>query len=215
MITFTTDTVLAAQASTDPRNRVVLVTEHAPAVLLQNPNIVKLPVLLPPFAVVSTYVDYGEDAFREAYAQYLNQTDIIMNIFLIGTAMLNRNIIVYTTDEEWGRDTIPFMDVLISMFVMALQLQAYPGSINTFAPTQFSISTAVTNLFEYGYINEQSFVRYMNTTPFDNNTINSYLMSKGITIDPDVSFELQAQGFHNIMAVKSENPDLTPALLGD
>ena len=61
MILFTTDTVLAAQASTDPRNRVVLVTEHAPAVLLQNPNIVKLPVLLPPFAVVSTYVDYGED----------------------------------------------------------------------------------------------------------------------------------------------------------
>ena len=127
-ITFTNDPTLAAQASVDPGTRVVIVTEHAPAVLLQNPNVVKLPVLLPPFNVVSVYVDYGEDAFKEAYLSYLNQIDIIMNIFLVGAAMHNKNVVVYTTDEEWSKDSIPFMDVLMSVFAASLQLQmTYSG----------------------------------------------------------------------------------------
>ena len=152
-ITFTNDPTLAAQASVDPGTRVVIVTEHAPAVLLQNPNVVKLPVLLPPFNVVSVYVDYGEDAFKEAYMSYLNQVDIIMNIFLVGAAMHNKNVVVYTTDEEWSKDSIPFMDVLMTVFAASLQLQmTYSGpTMVSFIPSVFSIGYAVTNLFQYGY----------------------------------------------------------------
>lgn len=216
-ITFTNDPTLAAQASVDPRTRVVIVTEHAPAVLLQNPNVVKLPVLLPPFNVVSVYVDYGEDAFKEAYMSYLNQVDIIMNIFLVGAAMHNKNVVVYTTDEEWSKDSIPFMDVLMSVFAASLQLQmTYSGpSMISFIPSVFSIGYAVTNLFQYGYINEQSYVRYMANTSFDRNTVNSYLLSKNIKLDDEVPVELQDKAFQNIIAVKSEDPDLTPALMGD
>lgn len=216
-ITFTNDTTLAAQASVDPGTRVILVTEHAPAVLLQNPNVVKLPVLLPSFNVVSVYVDYGEDAFKEAYMSYLNQVDIIMNIFLVGAAMHNKNVVVYTTDEEWGKDSIPFMDVLMSVFAASLQLQmTYSGpTMVSFIPSLFSIGYAVTNLFQYGYINEQSYVRYMANTSFDRNTVNSYLLSKNIRIDDEVPVELQDKAFQNIIAVKSEDPDLTPALMGD
>ena len=216
-ITFTNDPTLAAQASVDPGTRVVIVTEHAPVVLLQNPNGVKLPVLLPPFKVVSVYVDYGEDAFKEAYMSYLNQIDIIMNIFLVGAAMHNKNVVVYTTDEEWSKDSIPFMDVLMSVFAASLQLQmTYSGpSMVSFIPSVFSIGYAVTNLFQYGYINEQSYVRYMANTSFDRNTVNSYLLSKNIKLDDEVSVELQDKAFQNIIAVKSEDPDLTPALMGD
>ena len=216
-ITFTNDPVLASQASTDPGTRVVIVTEHTPAVLLQNPNVVKLPVLLPSFNVVSVYVDYGEDAFKEAYMSYLNQIDIIMNIFLVGAAMHNKNVVVYTTDEEWSKDSIPFMDVLMSVFAASLQLQmTYSGpNMVSFIPSIFSIGYAVTNLFQYGYINEQSYVRYMANTSFDRNTVNSYLLSKNIKLDDEVSVELQDKAFQNIMAVKSEDPDLTPALMGD
>ena len=216
-ITFTNDPVLASQASTDPGTRVVIVTEHAPAVLLQNPNVVKLPVLLPPFNVVSVYVDYGEDAFKEAYMSYLNQVDIIMNIFLVGAAMHNKNVVVYTTDEEWSKDSIPFMDVLMTVFAASLQLQmTYSGpNMVSFIPSVFSIGYAVTNLFQYGYINEQSYVRYMANTSFDRNTVNSYLLSKNIKLDDEVPVELQDKAFQNIMAVKSEDPDLTPALMGD
>lgn len=216
-ITFTNDPVLASQASTDPGTRVVIVTEHAPAVLLQNPNVVKLPVLLPPFNVVSVYVDYGEDAFKEAYLSYLNQVDIIMNIFLVGAAMHNKNVVVYTTDEEWSKDSIPFMDVLMSVFAASLQLQmTYSGpTMVSFIPSVFSIGYAVTNLFQYGYINEQSYVRYMANTSFDRNTVNSYLLSKNIKLDDEVPVELQDKAFQNIIAVKSEDPDLTPALMGD
>lgn len=216
-ITFTNDTTLAAQASVDPGTRVVLVTEHAPAVLLQNPNVVKLPVLLPSFNVVSVYVDYGEDAFKEAYMSYLNQVDIIMNIFLVGAAMHNKNVVVFTTDEEWSKDSIPFMDVLMSVFAASLQLQmTYSGpTMVSFIPSLFSIGYAVTNLFQYGYINEQSYVRYMANTSFDRNTVNSYLLSKNIKIDDEVPVELQDKAFQNIIAVKSEDPDLTPALMGD
>lgn len=216
-ITFTNDPTLAAQASVDPGTRVVLVTEHAPAVLLQNPNVVKLPVLLPSFNVVSVYVDYGEDAFKEAYISYLNQVDIIMNIFLVGAAMHNKNVVVFTTDEEWSKDSIPFMDVLMSVFAASLQLQmTYSGpSMVSFIPSLFSIGYAVTNLFQYGYINEQSFVRYMANTSFDRNTVNSYLLSKNIKLDDEVPVELQDKAFQNIIAVKSEDPDLTPALMGD
>lgn len=216
-ITFTNDPVLASQASTDPGTRVVIVTEHAPAVLLQNPNVVKLPVLLPPFNVVSVYVDYGEDAFKEAYMSYLNQIDIIMNIFLVGAAMHNKNVVVYTTDEEWSKDSIPFMNVLMTVFAASLQLQmTYSGpNMVSFIPSVFSIGYAVTNLFQYGYINEQSYVRYMANTSFDRNTVNSYLLSKNIKLDDEVSVELQDKAFQNIMAVKSEDPDLTPALMGD
>jgi hypothetical protein len=216
-ITFTNDPVLASQASTDPGTRVVIVTEHAPAVLLQNPNVVKLPVLLPPFNVVSVYVDYGEDAFKEAYLSYLNQVDIIMNIFLVGAAMHNKNVVVYTTDEEWSKDSIPFMDVLMSVFAASLQLQmTYSGpNMVSFIPSVFSIGYAVTNLFQYGYINEQSYVRYMANTSFDRNTVNSYLLSKNIKLDDEVPVELQDKAFQNIIAVKSEDPDLTPALMGD
>lgn len=216
-ITFTNDPTLAAQASVDPGTRVVIVTEHAPAVLLQNLNVVKLPVLLPPFNVVSVYVDYGEDAFKEAYMSYLNQIDIIMNIFLVGAAMHNKNVVVYTTDEEWSKDSIPFMDVLMSVFAASLQLQmTYSGpSMVSFIPSVFSIGYAVTNLFQYGYINEQSYVRYMANTSFDRNTVNSYLLSKNIKLDDEVSVELQDKAFQNIIAVKSEDPDLTPALMGD
>lgn len=216
-ITFTNDPVLASQASTDPGTRVVIVTEHAPAVLLQNPNVVKLPVLLPPFNVVSVYVDYGEDAFKEAYLSYLNQVDIIMNIFLVGAAMHNKNVVVYTTDEEWSKDSIPFMDVLMSVFAASLQLQmTYSGpTMVSFIPSVFSIGYAVTNLFQYGYINEQSYVRYMANTSFDRNTVNSYLLSKNIKLDDEVSVELQDKAFQNIIAIKSEDPDLTPALMGD
>lgn len=216
-ITFTNDPVLASQASTDPGTRVVIVTEHAPAVLLQNPNVVKLPVLLPPFNVVSVYVDYGEDAFKEAYMSYLNQIDIIMNIFLVGAAMHNKNVVVYTTDEEWSKDSIPFMDVLMTVFAASLQLQmTYSGpNMVSFIPSVFSIGYAVTNLFQYGYINEQSYVRYMANTSFDRNTVNSYLLSKNIKLDDEVPVELQDKAFQNIMAVKSEDPDLTPALMGD
>lgn len=216
-ITFTNDPVLASQASTDPGTRVVIVTEHAPAVLLQNPNVVKLPVLLPPFNVVSVYVDYGEDAFKEAYISYLNQVDIIMNIFLVGAAMHNKNVVVYTTDEEWSKDSIPFMDVLMSVFAASLQLQmTYSGpTMVSFIPSVFSIGYAVTNLFQYGYINEQSYVRYMANTSFDRNTVNSYLLSKNIKLDDEVPVELQNKAFQNIIAVKSEDPDLTPALMGD
>lgn len=216
-ITFTNDPTLAAQASVDPGTRVILVTEHAPAVLLQNPNVVKLPVLLPSFNVVSVYVDYGEDAFKEAYMSYLNQVDIIMNIFLVGAAMHNKNVVVYTTDEEWSKDSIPFMDVLMSVFAASLQLQmTYSGpNMVSFIPSIFSISYAVTNLFQYGYINEQSFVRYMANTSFDRNTVNSYLLSKNIKLDDEVPVELQDKAFQNIIAVKSEDPDLTPALMGD
>lgn len=216
-ITFTNDPTLAAQASVDPGTRVVIVTEHAPAVLLQNPNVVKLPVLLPSFNVVSVYVDYGEDAFKEAYMSYLNQIDIIMNIFLVGAAMHNKNVVVYTTDEEWSKDSIPFMDVLMSVFAASLQLQmTYSGpNMVSFIPSVFSIGYAVTNLFQYGYINEQSYVRYMANTSFDRNTVNSYLLSKNIKLDDEVSVELQDKAFQNIIAVKSEDPDLTPALMGD
>lgn len=216
-ITFTNDPTLAAQASVDPGTRVVIVTEHAPAVLLQNPNVVKLPVLLPSFNVVSVYVDYGEDAFKEAYMSYLNQIDIIMNIFLVGAAMHNKNVVVYTTDEEWSKDSIPFMDVLMSVFAASLQLQmTYSGpNMVSFIPSVFSIGYAVTNLFQYGYINEQSYVRYMANTSFDRNTVNSYLLSKNIKLDDEVPVELQDKAFQNIMAVKSEDPDLTPALMGD
>lgn len=216
-ITFTNDPTLAAQASVDPGTRVILVTEHAPAVLLQNPNVVKLPVLLPSFNVVSVYVDYGEDAFKEAYMSYLNQVDIIMNIFLVGAAMHNKNVVVFTTDEEWSKDSIPFMDVLMSVFAASLQLQmTYSGpNMVSFIPSIFSISYAVTNLFQYGYINEQSFVRYMANTSFDRNTVNSYLLSKNIKLDDEVHVELQDKAFQNIIAVKSEDPDLTPALMGD
>ena len=216
-ITFTNDPTLAAQASVDPGTRVILVTEHAPAVLLQNPNVVKLPVLLPSFNVVSVYVDYGEDAFKEAYMSYLNQVDIIMNIFLVGAAMYNKNVVVFTTDEEWSKDSIPFMDVLMSVFAASLQLQmTYSGpNMVSFIPSIFSISYAVTNLFQYGYINEQSFVRYMANTSFDRNTVNSYLLSKNIKLDDEVPVELQDKAFQNIIAVKSEDPDLTPALMGD
>lgn len=216
-ITFTNDPTLAAQASVDPGTRVILVTEHAPAVLLQNPNVVKLPVLLPSFNVVSVYVDYGEDAFKEAYMSYLNQVDIIMNIFLVGAAMHNKNVVVFTTDEEWSKDSIPFMDVLMSVFAASLQLQmTYSGpNMVSFIPSIFSISYAVTNLFQYGYINEQSFVRYMANTSFDRNTVNSYLLSKNIKLDDEVPVELQDKAFQNIIAVKSEDPDLTPALMGD
>ena len=216
-ITFTNDPILASQASTDPGTRVVIVTEHAPAVLLQNPNVVKLPVLLPPFNVVSVYVDYGEDAFKEAYLSYLNQVDIIMNIFLVGAAMHNKNVVVYTTDEEWSKDSIPFMDVLMSVFAASLQLQmTYSGpNMVSFIPSVFSIGYAVTNLFQYGYINEQSYVRYMANTSFDRNTVNSYLLSKNIKLDDEVPVELQDKAFQNIIAVKSEDPDLTPALMGD
>lgn len=216
-ITFTNDPVLASQASTDPGTRVVIVTEHAPAVLLQNPNVVKLPVLLPPFNVVSVYVDYGEDAFKEAYLSYLNQVDIIMNIFLVGAAIHNKNVVVYTTDEEWSKDSIPFMDVLMSVFAASLQLQmTYSGpNMVSFIPSVFSIGYAVTNLFQYGYINEQSYVRYMANTSFDRNTVNSYLLSKNIKLDDEVPVELQDKAFQNIIAVKSEDPDLTPALMGD
>ena len=216
-ITFTNDPVLASQASTDPGTRVVIVTEHAPAVLLQNPNVVKLPVLLPPFNVVSVYVDYGEDAFKEAYMSYLNQIDIIMNIFLVGAAMHNKNVVVYTTDEEWSKDSIPFMGVLMSVFAASLQLQmTYSGpTMISFIPSAFSIGYAVTNLFQYGYINEQSYVRYMANTSFDRNTVNSYLLSKNIKLDDEVPVELQDKAFQNIIAVKSEDPDLTPALMGD
>ena len=216
-ITFTNDPTLASQASVDPGTRVVIVTEHAPAVLLQNPNVVELPVLLPPFNVVSVYVDYGEDAFKEAYMSYLNQIDIIMNIFLVGAAMHNKNVVVYTTDEEWSKDSIPFMDVLMSVFAASLQLQmTYNGpTMVSFIPSVFSIGYAVTNLFQYGYINEQSYVRYMANTSFDRNTVNSYLLSKNIKLDDEVPVELQDKAFQNIMAVKSEDPDLTPALMGD
>ena len=216
-ITFTNDPTLAAQASVDPGTRVVIVTEHAPAVLVQNPNVVKLPVLLPPFNVVSIYVDYGEDAFKEAYMSYLNQVDIIMNIFLVGAAMHNKNVVVYTTDEEWSKDSIPFMDVLMSVFAASLQLQmTYSGpNMVSFIPSVFSIGYAVTNLFQYGYINEQSYVRYMANTSFDRNTVNSYLLSKNIKLDDEVPVELQNKAFQNIIAVKSEDPDLTPALMGD
>lgn len=216
-ITFTNDPTLAAQASVDPGTRVILVTEHAPAVLLQNPNVVKLPVLLPSFNVVSVYVDYGEDAFKEAYISYLNQVDIIMNIFLVGAAMHNKNVVVFTTDEEWSKDSIPFMDVLMSVFAASLQLQmTYSGpSMVSFIPSLFSIGYAVTNLFQYGYINEQSYVRYMANTSFDRNTVNSYLLSKNIKLDDEVPVELQDKAFQNIIAVKSEDPDLTPALMGD
>ena len=216
-ITFTNDQTLAAQASVDPGTRVVIVTEHAPAVLLQNPNVVKLPVLLPPFNVVSVYVDYGEDAFKEAYLSYLNQIDIIMNIFLVGAAMHNKNVVVYTTDEEWSKDSIPFMDVLMSVFAASLQLQmTYSGpTMVSFIPSVFSIGYAVTNLFQYGYINEQSYVRYMANTSFDRNTVNSYLLSKNIKLDDEVPVELQDKAFQNIITVKSEDPDLTPALMGD
>ena len=216
-ITFTNDPTLAAQASVDPGTRVILVTEHAPAVLLQNPNVVKLPVLLPSFNVVSVYVDYGEDAFKEAYMSYLNQVDIIMNIFLVGAAMHNKNVVLFTTDEEWSKDSIPFMDVLMSVFAASLQLQmTYSGpNMVSFIPSIFSISYAVTNLFQYGYINEQSFVRYMAKTSFDRNTVNSYLLSKNIKLDDEVPVELQDKAFQNIIAVKSEDPDLTPALMGD
>jgi len=216
-ITFTNDPTLAAQASVDPGTRVILVTEHAPSVLLQNPNVVKLPILLPSFNVVSVYVDYGEDAFKEAYMSYLNQVDIIMNIFLVGAAMHNKNVVVYTTDEEWGKDSIPFMDVLMSVFAASLQLQmTYSGpSMVSFIPSLFSIGYAVTNLFQYGYINEQSYVRYMANTSFDRNTVNSYLLSKNIKLDDEVPVELQDKAFQNIIAVKSEDPDLTPALMGD
>lgn len=216
-ITFTNDPTLAAQASVDPGTRVVIVTEHAPAVLLQNPNVVKLPVLLPSFNVVSVYVDYGEDAFKEAYLSYLNQVDIIMNIFLVGAAMHNKNVVVYTTDEEWSKDSIPFMDVLMSVFAASLQLQmTYSGpTMVSFIPSVFSIGYAVTNLFQYGYINEQSYVRYMANTSFDRNTVNSYLLSKNIKLDDEVPVELQDKAFQNIIAVKSEDPDLTPALMGD
>ena len=148
---------------------------------------------------------------------YLNQVDIIMNIFLVGAAMHNKNVVVYTTDEEWSKDSIPFMDVLMTVFAASLQLQmTYSGpNMVSFIPSVFSIGYAVTNLFQYGYINEQSYVRYMANTSFDRNTVNSYLLSKNIKLDDEVPVELQDKAFQNIMAVKSEDPDLTPALMGD
>ena len=64
-ICFTKDFQYALNASMNPNFRVVLITEHAPLPLQQNANIVRLPNLLPPYSVVSEYVDRGEDAFIE------------------------------------------------------------------------------------------------------------------------------------------------------
>lgn len=216
-ITFTKDSILAMAASTDPRNRVILITEHAPANLSQNPNIVKLPCMLPPFDVVANYIDFGEDSFKETYIHYLTSIDTIMNIYLIGSALFNKNIFIYTTEEEWSKDSIPFMDVLISVFVncLALEMTANTPNLVSFVQTQFTISYAVIKLFEYGYISEPSFVKYMAAIPFDQQTINTYMMNKGITLDTEVDYELQRKEFFNILRVKAEDPSMTPALMGD
>ena len=79
-ICFTKDFQYALNASMNPNFRVVLVTEHAPLPLQQNANIVRLPNLLPPYSVVSEYVDRGEDAFIERYTDYLYTFETIMNI---------------------------------------------------------------------------------------------------------------------------------------
>lgn len=219
-ISFTNDPQLAAQASMDPNVRVILVTENAPQYLIQNPNIAKLPILLPSFDIVCSYIDYGIDRFNELYYNYLMYNeDIMMNILLIGVALANKNILIYTTDEEWNRDSIPFMDILISVFSQSLSMLVdgnIPYNI-TLYQTAYTISDAVSRLFmsNSNYINEQSFVRYIKSlNTFRPEMVENYLRSSGIDLN-NIPPELRMNAINRVISAKAENVSLMPALIGD
>lgn len=215
-ICFTKDFQYALNASMNPNFRVVLVTEHAPLPLQQNANIVRLPNLLPPYSVVSEYVDGGEDAFIERYTDYLYTFETIMNIYLLGSALLTKNIIIYTTDEEWGNGSIPFMDVLIRVMVDILKLDMNTVT-NTeyglfFNQTMYTIFNAANQLFMNGYINKSSFAKYLSVIPIPQGAMEYYLQNMMIDTS-DVPPQLLNNLAQSVIKAQAVDQNLMPAMI--
>ena len=124
-VLFTNNDVFALNMANTPGNRVILVTENAPVMLANNPNVVKMPSLLPPYSAMSSYIDNGDALFVDQYMRFLLTTKR-SDLDLIAVASLRKNIVIYTTEDEWNQKSIPFMNTLISAMQMSLTMNPLP-----------------------------------------------------------------------------------------
>ena len=73
-VLFTNNDIFALNMANTPSNRVILITENAPMMLANNPNVVKMPSLLPPYSAMSSYIDNGDALFVDQYMRFLLTT---------------------------------------------------------------------------------------------------------------------------------------------
>lgn len=155
-LTFTCDEAYATQMAMDPTNRLILVTETANVELKRIG--VGLCTLLPPYEVVSEYLDNMIDSGNFKYVNYLMQEENLASIYLLGSILANKNIVIYTTKTEWNE--IPFMIILIDTVVRTLGLLPLPQSY-VFQASPLTTGVSSYALLNMGQMSPKSFCNYI------------------------------------------------------
>lgn len=210
-VLFTNNDVFALNMANMPGNRVILVTENAPMILANNPNVVKMPSLLPPYSAMSSYIDNGDALFVDQYMRFLLTTKR-SDLDLIAVASLRKNIVMYTTEDEWNQKSIPFMNTLISAMQMSLTMNPLPpgdGYVG-FVSGDDGIAMAANRLYMGSIISKESFIDVLNNTNptyealayiasfySPNNAVNPWLLKNLI-----------------LSILMNGQQDLTPAIIG-
>jgi len=156
LLTFTCDEAYATQMAMDPTNRLILVTETANVELKRIG--VGLCTLLPPYEVVSEYLDNMIDSGNFKYVNYLMQEENLASIYLLGSILANKNIVIYTTRTEWNE--IPFMIILIDTIVRTLGLLPLPQSY-VFQASPLTTGVSSYALLKVGQMSPKSFCNYI------------------------------------------------------
>lgn len=109
--------------------------------------------LLPPYEVVSDYIDYASDEkFYQMYKEYLNREDLFITIHSLGVLLFMGDIMLYVNPTEWyGLPIVPtLMRILSEMLFMDVTNPYYkdvPFTIMTQRPiTVYNSICALNNM---------------------------------------------------------------------
>lgn len=210
-VLFTNNDVFALNMANTPGNRLILVTENAPMMLANNPNVVKMPSLLPPYSAMSSYIDNGDALFVDQYMRFLLTTKR-SDLDLIAVASLRKNIVIYTTEDEWNQKSIPFMNTLISAMQMSLTMNPLPpgdGYVG-FVSGDDGIAIAGNRLYMSSIISKESFVDVLNNTnpTYEALAYIASFYSPNNAVNPGLLKNLI------LSILMNGQQDLTPAIIG-
>lgn len=210
-VLFTNNDVFALNMANMPGNRVILVTENAPMMLANNPNVVKMPSLLPPYSAMSSYIDNGDAIFVDQYMRFLLTTKR-SDLDLIAVASLRKNIVMYTTEDEWNQKSIPFMNTLISAMQMSLTMNPLPpgdGYVG-FISGDDGIAMAANRLYIGSIISKESFIDVLNNTnpTYEALAYIASFYSPNNAVNPELLKNLI------LSILMNGQQDLTPAIIG-
>ena len=209
---FTNNIEFAMDMHSHPDKRVAIVSSYETQF---DSTFSRLKMLLPPVGVVNNYVDSGNvDQYKMEYTSYLStRQEIYECVYSIGAALLNRDIIIFTTPDEWGSSgALPFMEILIGFITRTLQV-APSGDTSpfyvAFDSTPNSLLLSVHNLLCYHRVSQDAVDKYIAAIPKSAN-LSGYL-DNIVPNRTDAGSDLEIA--NAILEAKREDPSLIPVFV--